>query len=251
MSLAPLPAHRLRVLVVDPDADTRARYERSFVKLGFDVALAADGREALTKALMYPPRLVVMELRLPLIDAFALCEILRRDRATARTRLLIVTGETRPVALERIRRLGADDVLLKPVDVDVLAKRVGALVAASGDSTPQANVVLPQSRSVPRDAELPVPSVERRRTARAAARRELTMAPAMAPPSLNCPSCDCPLTYQFSHTGGVSERHPEQWDYLSCATCGAFQYRQRTRKLRRLDEREDQWFQRQRSSGRR
>jgi hypothetical protein len=43
------------------------------------------------------------------------------------------------------------------------------------------------------------------------------------------------LTYERSHIGGVSERNSEQWDYYECPSgCGTFQYRQRTRKLRRV-----------------
>jgi DNA-binding response OmpR family regulator len=59
---------------------------------GFDVAQAADGRDALTKALVRPPNLLVMELGLPLIDGFAFCEILRWDRITTHTPILIVHG---------------------------------------------------------------------------------------------------------------------------------------------------------------
>jgi hypothetical protein len=65
--------------------------------------------------------------------------------------------------------------------------------------------------------------------------REDTTTPPQPPPQLVCPGCDQPLTYQHSHVGGVSERHREQWDYFECLNgCGRFQYRQRTRKLRRL-----------------
>jgi hypothetical protein len=61
--------------------------------------------------------------------------------------------------------------------------------------------------------------------------------PAVSPPAVVCPSCDRPLRYNYSHFGGdiVSYRHPEQWHYYVCpASCGAFQYRQRTHKLRRV-----------------
>ena len=65
--------------------------------------------------------------------------------------------------------------------------------------------------------------------------RHSTITPPSTPPALVCPSCDTPLTYQDSHIGGVSEQHREQWDYFECpAHCGRFQYRQRTRKLRKL-----------------
>src|SRR5262249_24596716 len=62
-----------------------------------------------------------------------------------------------------------------------------------------------------------------------------TTTPAERPPGLICPQCDTPLTYQRSHIGGVSERHSEQWDYYECPEgCGTFQYRQRTRKIRKV-----------------
>jgi len=68
--------------------------------------------------------------------------------------------------------------------------------------------------------------------------RRATSVPPLAPPALVCPACDAPMTYVTSRIGGVSERHPEQWDYFVCEHgCGTFQYRQRTRKLRFVDHR--------------
>ncbi len=67
--------------------------------------------------------------------------------------------------------------------------------------------------------------------------RFATTVPPMSPPTLVCPSCDRSLTYEQSYVGGVSARHPEQWDHYTCPSgaCGAFQYRHLTRKLRRSD----------------
>jgi hypothetical protein len=65
--------------------------------------------------------------------------------------------------------------------------------------------------------------------------RHDTTAPPVTPPALICPQCDQLLAYQRSHIGGVSARHADQWDYYECpAGCGVFQYRERTRKLRRV-----------------
>jgi hypothetical protein len=59
-----------------------------------------------------------------------------------------------------------------------------------------------------------------------------TCRPPLAPPELVCPSCDQRLQYEWSHVGGVSDQHPEQWDEFRCIACGPFEYRHRTRKLR-------------------
>jgi hypothetical protein len=59
--------------------------------------------------------------------------------------------------------------------------------------------------------------------------------PPASPPQLICPDCDRPLDYKSSQVGGVSVRNAEQWDYFICgAGCGTFQYRQRTRKVRKV-----------------
>ena len=64
--------------------------------------------------------------------------------------------------------------------------------------------------------------------------RHDTTSPPIAPPLLNCPECHQPLRYMHSHIGGVTAQNSEQWDYFECsAACGTFQYRERTRKLRR------------------
>ena len=55
------------------------------------------------------------------------------------------------------------------------------------------------------------------------------------PPALVCPDCNKALKYLRSHVGGVNARQPEQWDYFECGTgCGTFQFRERTRKLRKV-----------------
>jgi CheY-like chemotaxis protein len=114
ISQAIVAAHPIRVLVVDPDADTRALYREVFHANGWDVVEAADGREALAKALTRPPALVMTEVRLPFLDGYALCDILRRDRATTAVPILVVTAEARSAGVDGARTVGADAVLVKP-----------------------------------------------------------------------------------------------------------------------------------------
>src|ERR1700687_3255837 len=111
--LAPIP----RILIVDANDDTRELYRESFQLSGCHVVEASDGREALTEALVSPPSLVVTEISLPFLDGFALCEILRRDRATAAIPILVVTAAP-PAAMDRARRAGADMVLPNPPTPD-------------------------------------------------------------------------------------------------------------------------------------
>jgi two-component system, chemotaxis family, chemotaxis protein CheY len=213
-------AARPQILVADADDDTRALYRSAFAALGFDVVEASDGRDALAKALSHPPALVVAETALPFLDGYALCEILRRDRATTAIPILVVTAESRPGQINRARQAGADLVLVKPTPLDQLSNEVMRLVTPGEIDPPTTSTEA---------APLVESASPGRRKAQAKALLRVS-----ATPALRCPSCADPLIYLESHVGGVSARNPEQWDDFCCRRCGLFQFRQRTRKLRRV-----------------
>jgi two-component system chemotaxis response regulator CheY len=209
-------------LIAEADADTRSLYRDLLSKTGCDVVDAEDGRDALVKALSVRPTLVITETRLPMFDGYALCEVLRRDSATRTVPILLVTTETRPTELDRARAAGVDAVLNKPVTPDALLREVQRLLERVEPARKSADE---PSRS----------QSEQRRASQAKAHlRAQTTTPPAPPPQLTCPFCDRPLKYEHSHVGGVSRRHAEQWDAFTCPSCGTFEYRQRTRKLRRV-----------------
>ena len=221
MSQAPEVPHdrTVRVLLADADADARSLYRESLKRAGCDVVDAADGRDALVKALSVRPTLVITETRLPFFDGYALCEVLRRDSTTRNVPILVMTTETQPTALDRARAAGADVVLTKPVALDTLLNEIQRLLRqAKRPNAPARSLRVPDKR---RHSSL----------TKAHVRLETTKPPAR-PPALVCPWCDTPLVYELSHVGGVSGRHSEQWDDYTCASCGTFVYRHRTRKLR-------------------
>ncbi len=227
-------APRPRILVADADVDMRALYRDSFTRAGCDLVEASDGREALVKAILQPPTLVITEISLPFIDGYALCEILRRDLTTADIPILVVTTETRSGQTDRARKAGADVVLIKPAPIEIILNEIRRLLAHSTDlgergTATNANAATQRDGSSNRLAR----SKHHRFLSRSFPRRA-TMTPPATPPELRCPSCDRPLTYERSEIGGVSHRHPEQWDYYLCGSCGTFQRRQRTRKLRHM-----------------
>src|SRR5262245_37042212 len=101
-------AARPRVLLADPDDAIRVQYADGFDRTGCDVVEAADGRDALVKALVRPPSLVISEFRLPAIDGVALCRILRRDSATLDVPIIVMGTSVKPADRDRAHRAGAD-----------------------------------------------------------------------------------------------------------------------------------------------
>lgn len=209
---------RLALLVVSDD-DTRRAYAQHLHALGYDLDHAVDGREALAKALTRCPAVVITEARPLGMSGYDLCRILRSDPATRAIPVVILTGDASAAAnIGRAEQAGADAMIGKPCLPETLAAEIDRVItggAASDRSGDPANTA--------------------KRTLSHVHQRRVTTAPPVPPPQMICPLCDKSLVYQQSHVGGVSARHAEQWDYFECpGGCGTFQYRSRTRRLRRM-----------------
>ena len=161
--------------------------------------------------------------------------MLREEPATREAAIIVVTGTAVPGQIERARRSGADEVLVKPASPALVRERAFDLLlrsrelrADSNESRARAARHVKKSRRIIAEAET------RHRMMSRSYSREATTMPPTPPPALRCPGCDHVLTYDHSNIGGVSPKFPEQWDYFRCVTCGAFQYRHRTRRLRHV-----------------
>jgi CheY-like chemotaxis protein len=208
-------------LIVEPDADTRLLYRLSLRELDAEVDEAGDGAQALARALVNPPQVVITELRMPRIDGQTLCSLLRAEDPTRQAHVIVVTGDVTPDASHVARTHGADAFLAKPCSPDLLASTVRDMLRAGERRAP---VDLP-SVDGPSESSRP-------RTMSRACLRGMTVDPPTPAPPLHCPRCDASLQYDHTQMGGVNDRFAERWDYYHCGRCGSFQYRHRTRKLR-------------------
>lgn len=118
----------VRVLVVDDEAAVRRLMVRALSRRGYTTAEAADGATALGLVAVESFDVVLLDYGLPDMTGAEVLERLRSTRATATTPVLLVTG--RGSVPHRVEGLaaGADDYLVKPVDLDELVARVGAQV---------------------------------------------------------------------------------------------------------------------------
>jgi len=211
------------VLVADAHADTRERYTAYLRSAGAAVLEAADGRDALVKTFGSHPDAIVADSQLPFIDGLDLCRLLRVDAITARLPIVLVTANATGSNMHELWRAGADAAFTKPFSSESLLTELARLIQSD---RPTSAAGSPASANAGGDG-----AVLRDRR-----RRRLRQPQAfLAPPALRCPICDSKLQYERSHAGGIGARGAEQWDYFTCARCGSFQYRHRTRKLRRVE----------------
>jgi two-component system cell cycle response regulator DivK len=122
------PPSRL-ILIVEDDPETRQFYSAALARGGFRIEQAHNGFQAFEKALELSPDLIVTDIAVPGMDGIELC---RRIRADARTRaipLLAITGYGDRQYLDRALLAGADRVLSKPCDAELLIREAHSLLA--------------------------------------------------------------------------------------------------------------------------
>jgi two-component system response regulator RegX3 len=115
-----------RILVVEDETPIRVGLEDVLVFHGFDVASAADGRDGLHKALTGTFDLILLDLMLPGIDGFAVCERVRARDPEQPVIMLTARGSDEDII--HGLRLGADDYVTKPFSVAELVLRVQAVL---------------------------------------------------------------------------------------------------------------------------
>jgi DNA-binding response OmpR family regulator len=130
---------RKKILIVDDDAEVVELLRFNFKKAGFAVGTAANGVDALKKACSLSPDLILLDLMLPELDGFAVCEILRRDPATSSIPVLMLTAVASEFARLTGLDAGANGFLTKPFSLKQLVSRVQQLVGEASGHRDEAN----------------------------------------------------------------------------------------------------------------
>lgn len=116
------------ILVVDDEPSNLELLEGILAPAGHAVRTSRGGREALKAVEEELPDLILLDLMMPGVSGFEVCEILRADARTARIPIIIVTALAQLGVKERALTLGADDYLTKPIDPPDVLARVEAML---------------------------------------------------------------------------------------------------------------------------
>jgi two-component system cell cycle response regulator DivK len=134
------------VLIVEDDPETRHFYSLALADGGFRTDEAHNGFQALEKALSAIPDLILTDIAVPGMDGIELCRRLRGDERTSAVPVLAITGYSDRRYPARAIDAGADHVLAKPCETDVLVREARRLIAESRELREQTRKTIARAR---------------------------------------------------------------------------------------------------------
>ena len=119
---------RRKILVVDDNPDQIDLIRLILEKAGFAIGTAANGTDALIKTRSISPDLIILDLMLPGLNGFDICETLRKDPLTASVPVIMLTGLCSQFGRMAGLESGANEFLTKPFKVEELVSKVDKLL---------------------------------------------------------------------------------------------------------------------------
>ncbi len=105
-----------KILIIEDDQSIRAGLEELFKSNGFEVATAENGFYGGMQLEKNRPSVVILDIIMPGLDGFWICECIRRHEYLHNTKIIILTGYPSIENIKRAKEAGANRVVAKPVD---------------------------------------------------------------------------------------------------------------------------------------
>jgi excisionase family DNA binding protein len=119
-----------RIMIADDDPAVIMAYSLLLKNRYDDVEIetASDGYEALIKTGSFKPDILILDIRMPKIDGLEVCRRLRKDTIAPGIKILAVTAHSEAYDRDTVLAAGADEYLLKPIEMETLLEYVGKLM---------------------------------------------------------------------------------------------------------------------------
>ncbi|HUE69466.1 MAG TPA: response regulator [Pirellulaceae bacterium] len=122
--MAAKPAKKSRILIADDNQSNRELLEAMLDAVDCDIAVAVDGQDTLAKVQSFQPDVILLDVMMPRLSGFEVCQKLKSDPATKKIMILMVTALNEQGDIERAVKVGTNDFVSKPVNKFELLTRV-------------------------------------------------------------------------------------------------------------------------------
>ena len=116
------------VLHIDDEKDLRLMIEAALKPLALEIISAADGPSGIALAEKEKPQLILLDIRMPGMDGFDACRIMKEKPALKAVPILMMTALSQMKDVERAVAQGADGYILKPVEMPKLRQKVAEIL---------------------------------------------------------------------------------------------------------------------------
>lgn len=121
-------SHKRKILIVDDDPDVQTLLTSVFLTEKYETNIASDGFEAGIKVMAFKPDLIILDLFMPGMDGFEVCERMKKNSNTSHIKILAITGYDTRENKNKIMQAGADGFLAKPMSKNELLDNVKDLL---------------------------------------------------------------------------------------------------------------------------
>lgn len=117
-----------KILIAEDERDIRELITFTLRYNGYDVVSARDGEEALELALKEYPDLVLLDIRMPRMNGYEVCRVIKESEATNHIPVVFISAKGQESEVQEGLDAGATDYILKPFSPDQLVARVKELI---------------------------------------------------------------------------------------------------------------------------
>jgi two-component system alkaline phosphatase synthesis response regulator PhoP len=121
-----------RILVIDDDASISKLVSDILSEEGFSVITASCGEEGIKKVHRSKPDLIILDLRLPDMNGFQICQTLKKDKNVSDIPIIMLTVKSTKSSTVAGLEMGADDYIVKPFNQEELIARVKTVLRRAG-----------------------------------------------------------------------------------------------------------------------
>jgi DNA-binding response OmpR family regulator len=122
------------ILIVDDEPSIVVPIQFLMEQQGYNVMVAENGESALDIIYKYKPDLILLDIMLPRIDGYEVCEIVRLDPRYRDIKIIFITAKGREVEIAKGLALGADAYITKPFSNTELVSKVKELLAVTHET---------------------------------------------------------------------------------------------------------------------
>jgi DNA-binding response OmpR family regulator len=117
-----------KILIIDDDPVIVKLASVVLKARNYDVVSASNGDDGLTMVKSENPDLILLDISMPTISGYEVCQRLKTDKYTEKIPIIMLTSEDYTEAVERAFKVKADDYIVKPINLSILVKKIDKLI---------------------------------------------------------------------------------------------------------------------------